>query len=384
MRIHANINERTVRRKFDDPEHRRRPLTIIDHSLPAFSLRIVADDKAVPERKVKAPLFRDFAATYRARRQSRWKPSSLRPHNIYMRNRLMSAFGRLRLDAIDHAGVSEWFDAASAARPGAANRAFEVLGAMFAAARQWGEIGEQVPDPCANIAKNPRRPVARLLGRDELERLGAVLDRHAVDRPWPVAAIRLLTLTGARLSEVLNLQWEQIGALSRDGASARLEDSKTGPRTLWFGPEALAVLTALPRWDGHARVFPEDLTSARFYTFWVGVRKEAGLRGVRIHNARHTYASQGVMNGVGLTAVGKLLGHRKRATTAIYGHLDDTALRDAAAQAATVIARAMGYSAGSPPLPGKASRGDVSEVGREILGTSEQRPEGDRRPRLRF
>ena len=44
MRIHANINQRTVRRKFTEPKHRKRPLTIIDHSLPAFSLRIVADD----------------------------------------------------------------------------------------------------------------------------------------------------------------------------------------------------------------------------------------------------------------------------------------------------------------------------------------------------
>ncbi len=95
-------------------------------------------------------------------------------------------------------------------------------------------------------------------------------------------------------------------------------------------------------------MFPEDPTSAGLYAFWVGVREEAGLRADRIHDARHTYASQGVMNGVGLTAVGKLLGHRKRATTAIYANLDDAALRDAA-HAAAVIARAMGYTA--PPSP---------------------------------
>ena len=338
----------------------------------------------VPERKVKAPLFRDFAAIYREQRRSRWKPSSRRTHDIYMRNRLMPAFGRLRLDAIDHARVSAWFDAASADRPGAANRAFEILRAMLTAARQWGELGEHVPDACANIAKNPRRPVARFLGRDELERLGAVLDRHAADRPWPVAAIRLLTLTGARLSEALNLQWEQIGELSRDGTSARLGDSKTGPRTLWLGPEAVAILAALPRKEGAARVFPEDLTTSRLYTFWVGVREEAGLRGVRIHDARHTYASQGVMNGVGLTAVGKLLGHRKRSTTAIYAHLDDAALSDTAAQAATVIARAMGYAAEPPPIPGEASREHTSEVGRDLLGPCQRSSEHGRRPPLRL
>ncbi len=307
--------------------------------------------ETVPERKVRAPLFRDFAATYRERRRSRWKPSSLEIYDIYLRNRLLPAFGHMRLDAIDHGRVSAWFDAASAEKPGAANRAFEILRAMLATARQWGELGGHVPDACANIVMNPRRPVARFLDRDQLQRLGAVLDRHAPDHPWPVAAIRLLTLTGARLSEVLHLRWEEIGELSPDGASARLEDSKTGPRTLWLGPEAVAVLAALPREEGAARVFPEELTTSRLYTFWVGVREAAGLHGVRLHDARHTYASQGVMNGVGLTAVGKLLGHRKRTTTAIYAHLDDAALRDAAAQAATVIARAMGYRAGPPTLP---------------------------------
>ena len=52
-----------------------------------------------------------------------------------------------------------------------------------------------------------------------------------------------------------------------------------------------------------------------------------------------------------MTTVGRLLGHRRRETTAIYAHLDDGALRDAAAQAAAVIARAMGYRAEPPPLP---------------------------------
>ena len=55
------------------------------------------------------------------------------------------------------------------------------------------------------------------------------------------------------------------------------------------------------------------------------------------------------MNGVGLTTVGRLLGHRKRSTTAIYAHLDDNALQDATAQAARVIAEAMGYT--PEPLP---------------------------------
>ena len=261
----------------------------------------------------------------------------------------MPHFGKLRLDAINHARVSAWFDAASVNKPGAANRAFEILRAMLKSARQWGDLREQVPDACANIVRNPRQPVARFLDRVELERLGAALDRRRDEHPWPVAAIRLLTLTGARLSEIVNLKWDEIGALGKDGASARIGDSKTGPRTVWLGPEAARSLEALPRTTTADRVFPDDLTPDRLYTFWVQVRDEAGLPGVRLHDCRHTWASQGVMNGVGLTTVGRLLGHSKRETTAIYAHLDDGALQEAAAQAATVIARAMGYR--SKPAP---------------------------------
>ena len=257
----------------------------------------------------------------------------------------MPHFGRLRLDAIDHARVSAWFDAASADKPGAANRAYEILRAMLNTARQWGELDDSVPDACAHIVKNPSKHVARYLNPDELKRLGAVLDRHEDTDPSPVAAIRLLILTGARLSEVVNLKWEEIGELSEEGSTARLADSKTGPRTIWLGPDATRLIERLPR-DAHAvRVFSGGMTSDHVYRFWCQVREQAQLPGLRIHDCRHTWASQGLINGVGLPTVGRLLGHRRRRTTALYAHLDDVALHDAAAQTALVIANAMGFKA---------------------------------------
>ena len=190
---------------------------------------------------------------------------------------------------------------------------------------------------------NPKRPVARHLDKRELARLGAVLEEHKETRPRTVAALRLLMLTGARVSEVLNLRWDEIGTLSEDGSRARLGDSKTGPRTLWLGCEAVRLIASLPKREDEPRVFPADLTSGRLYTFWTGVREKAGLQGARIHDLRHSFASQGAMNGVGLPTVGRLLGHRRRSTTAIYAHFDDATLQDAATLAASVIARAMRF-----------------------------------------
>ena len=129
-----------------------------------------------------------------------------------------------------------------------------------------------------------------------------------------------------------------------------LADSKTGPRTLWLGPQARQIIASLPKRESDPRVFPKTLTAARLYTFWTGVREKAALPGVRIHDLRHSFASQGVMNGVGLPTVGRLLGHRRRDTTAIYAHFDDGALRNAADQAAGVIAHAMRYRGTAPPL----------------------------------
>ena len=324
------------------------PLEIARQKGAAALARLWGGEDVKPPRKSMSPLFRDFAARYRERRQHRWKPSSLETYDIYLRSRLIPHFGKLRLNAIDHARVSAWFDAASEDKPGAANRVFDILRAMLASAREWGDIAEHVPDACANIVKNPRKSVARHLDRAELERLGAVLDGREEEAPWPVAAIRLLTLTGARLSEIVNLRWEEIGDSGSDGASARIEDSKTGPRTIWLGPEAADILAALPRPEGAVRVFPENLTSSSLYTFWVSVRNEADLPGVRIHDCRHTWASQGIMNGVGLTTVGRMLGHKKRENTAIYAHLDDSTLQDAAAQVAREIARAMDFKDMAP------------------------------------
>ncbi len=133
-----------------------------------------------PDCRPRPPLFRNFAARYRESLKNRWKPSSPKTHHIYMKGRITPAFGPLPLDRVNQARVSACFDAASVDRPRAANRAFEILCTTLRSAHQWGELPEDAPDPGAHIVMNPRRPVPRYLAREELERLGTVLDVHFV------------------------------------------------------------------------------------------------------------------------------------------------------------------------------------------------------------
>ena len=167
-------------------------------------------------------------------------PSGRKTVRIYLKARILPAFGRMPLDRISPEDVAAWFDAASRDKPGAANRAFEILRAMLFRAEEWG-LRERDTNPCLGIRKNPRRNVARFLDTDELARLGRGLDAREEQWPEAVAAIRLLALTGCRRSEVLNLRWRDIG----DDA-LNLADSKTGPRAVPLGKAARAIIDAPP------------------------------------------------------------------------------------------------------------------------------------------
>ena len=71
-------------------------------------------------------------------------------------------------------------------------------------------------------------------------------------------------------------------------------------------------------------VFPSHgaaATSSRLKRAWRQLCKAAGITGLRIHDLRHSYASQLASGGASLPLIGALLGHSNPATTARYAHL---------------------------------------------------------------
>jgi integrase len=151
--------------------------------------------------------------------------------------------------------------------------------------------------------------------------------RRTVLSPHAVAAIRLLLFTGCRLREILHLRWTEVdferGLLS-------LPDSKTGKKSVILNAPALAVLADLPR-IGEFVIAGEapDKPRADLRKPWEAVSRAADLKGVRLHDLRHSFASVGAGGGLGLPIVGKLLGHKNAATTERYAHLDTDPLRRA-------------------------------------------------------
>ena len=127
------------------------------------------------ERETPTP--RAFTDEYLRRCEPHWKPSGRRTMRIYLKARILPAFGKMPLDRIGPEDVAAWFDAASGDKPGAANRALEILRAMMFRAEE-SALRERGSNPCLGIAKNPRKQVARFLDADELAALGHALEAH--------------------------------------------------------------------------------------------------------------------------------------------------------------------------------------------------------------
>lgn len=169
--------------------------------------------------------------------------------------------------------------------------------------------------------------------------MGAALRDVEVDNPAEVAIIRLLLYTGARISEIRDLQWEWVRP-----PHLALPDSKTGPKTIWLNQQALTILQEQPRqpdcpyvfpsWDGSAPLNPNS--------WWFAFRRTCALPDVRLHDLRHSFASTAIMDNVPLATIGALLGHLLPETTAKYAHLSDDVIADAARRISGNLAQAIG------------------------------------------
>jgi integrase len=199
------------------------------------------------------------------------------------------------------------------------------------------QLGYQVSDVTFPQIKLPKNSL-RYLSDDEERRLLVALDpmRHGAGLP-PVAErsaemqrvlqdaydlVILLLDTGARYSEIANIEWSRIDLASR---TIHLWRQKVQNETVLYMTDR--VFEVLSRRDANKAsryVFCNRNGNARGYSA-MSIRKaiqRAGLRDCRIHTLRHTHASRLVQNGMSVYEVKEILGHADIKTTMRYAHLE--------------------------------------------------------------
>jgi len=271
----------------------------------------------------------DFAERYiEEHAKPNKKPSSAKSDQSLIDNHILPRFRHRTVASLTRADIfqmhSEMRDT-----PGAANRALALISKMMNLAEKW-ELRKDGTNPVRHVGKYKERKLERFLSLEEIKRLWAVLDeaeRFQSEHASVVPAIRLLALTGCRLGEILTLEWSMVDLNNR---CLRLEDSKTGAKTVHLSELATEILKTIPRKEKTPFVIFGRHKGKRLIGIsrpWHRIRKKAGLDDVRIHDLRHTFASIGVSAGLSLPLIGKMLGHTQTQTTARYAHLYADPLR---------------------------------------------------------
>lgn len=217
-----------------------------------------------------------------------------------------------------------------------ANKIPILLKIMFNLARKKGIPGSESNPADGVVLFNPNNAKERYLSAAETQRLHEVLSRCGSAQFKSIVA--LLLLLGCRKRELLDARWEDVDLERRNW---RIPMSKSGKaRNIPISDRALEVFQALPRWKGCPYVVPNPNTRQPFgnlYHPWDKVRREAGMPDLRMHDLRHTFASNLVNSGQSIYVVSKLLGHSQIKTTARYSHLADETLMSAVDAAAKVV-----------------------------------------------
>lgn len=257
------------------------------------------------------------------------RPKSVDNDRSMLNRLILPVFATQKVAEIGHKQIQSFHNSLKAT-PYQANRTLALLSKMFELAIKWGFRSD---NPVRGVEKFHEEKRHRWLSVDELARLGEALDKHPNQKV--ANAIRLQLLTGARIGEVLTARWQDFD-LDR-GVWIKPSHHTKQKRTehLPLSKAAVALLSGIKAMEGSSSeiVFPgrsKDKPIVDLKKFWRAILSDADIHDYRIHDNRHTHASQLVSSGLSLAIVGRLLGHTNPMTTQRYAHLSDDPLRAAA------------------------------------------------------
>ena len=284
------------------------------------------------ERKKKLAAFSGFAKHWlELHVRTNCKPSYLRSTEQCVRVHLVRFFGDTDMREI---GVElvESFKAAKSKvlAPKTVNNHLGVLGKMFSSAIAWG-YAERNPV----TAVKPMRLMPQEIRFWEADQSEAFLAKVKVLRPDWFPFFLCALRTGMRMGELFAVRWQDVDMVQGvirvtwNHTHGSLGSPKSGKgRVIAMSDELRAALRDHRHLNGEL-VFPwtggEYLTINRVkHPFRTCVRA-AGIPLIRLHDLRHSFASQLVVKNVPIRVVQELLGHADIRMTMRYAHLSPAA-----------------------------------------------------------
>jgi integrase len=253
-----------------------------------------------------------------------------------IRLHLKPTFGTRRVDEVTPDSVRSWHTKLTKTMtPAAANRHMALLRSVY------NVMLPDLPNPCRTTKAFKEYSRDRFLQPEELERFFlAVEEERQVGNPDIADYLLLSIFIGARRSNVLAMKWSDID-LSREQWRISGEESKN--KSIMLVPlvgEVLEILTRRRQMISSVFVFPGSGKTGHLaepYKGWQRVVKRAGLEDVRLHDLRRTMGSYQTIGGASTAIVGKTLGHKHAASTAVYARMTLDPVREAMEKAVALM-----------------------------------------------
>jgi integrase len=212
---------------------------------------------------------------------------------------------------------------ARAATPATVRYELMVVSALLARARRWSLCGT---NPVALVDLPPvENVIVRYVTADEQQRLLA-----AAKEPLRTA-ILVAVHSGLREGEQRRLTWDDF-RLDEGVVIVRHTKSRRD-RAVPMNATLKTAFAAIRRTPNCPYVFANPKTGqpmSRFNnTAWRSLLRRCGVRNLRWHDLRHSFASSLAQAGTPMLVIKELLGHSSLQVTGRYAHLSPDNLREA-------------------------------------------------------
>jgi integrase len=318
-----------------------------------------------------APTVKDLLDRYvKEHLEQRCRPRTIESFKGIVDRDLRHELGHLKVAAVTRQDMHK-LHAARSTTPRQANMILSVCSKVFNLAEVW-EMRPEGSNPCRKIDRYRENHRERFLSGEELARLGSTLRQAestgllrkngmpTLYRRVTTAAVELLLLTGCRLSEVLNLKWDQVEFA--EGKITLLTTKSGRPQQVTMNAPARQVLKELEALKCSDWILPSvsstkrPLSKAGIEAAWAKLRAAAQLDDVRLHDLRHTVGTYAAQSGANAFLVRDLLRHKNLAMTGRYVNRADDPVRTLSDQVGERISAAMAGRKVADVLPLKASK----------------------------
>jgi integrase len=312
-----------------------------------------SDPRALKTETTLQELFDDFIVNRRNKRGAYLSEKTKRSYR-YDFGLYLSKWGNRKLSQFKDTDFGRLHTEIGKEHQTTANRIIAMSSSLFGYAAERKLFAGK--NPAHGIKKFPENKRDRFLQSDELPAFFKALSEETNTMLRDYFLISLLT--GARRSNVQEMQWSQIHF---ERAEWRIPTTKNGePQTVTLSAEALEILRDRRAHQINNWVFPGTGATGHLIEpkkAWRRVLARAGLENLRIHDLRRTLGSWQAKTGASLAIVGKSLNHKSHSTTAIYARLDLDPVRESIDRATSAMLGAAGLKPVADVVLLKQNRG---------------------------